>query len=241
MDKGDIVKEWLYYANMDVTSADYLMTMIPAPYEIICYHCQQSAEKFLKAYTIYYGADDNDFKNWFRKWYRKNRIDENNNRKSENLWTYFEAAQIHNAFLLGYAEDAWKSLDGFLDDPRFGGMSIYFESEYSGTEMLPYNNAPDKKGWLKKGAIGANMPHNWTSAEMFNLLRDMFVREDLNNNKLLLANGIPEIWRKPGNKIGVKNMPTMFGEVSYMITFKENGNYDIDYKNETPAEYSVML
>ena len=189
-----------------------------------------------------YGADDAEFKNWFHKWYLKNRLDENNDRKPENLWTYFEAAQIHNAFLLGYVEDAWKSLDGFLDDSRFGGMNIYFEGTYGATEMLPYNNAPDKKGWLKDGATGGNMPHNWTSAETFNLIRDMFVYDDQDNGRLLLANCIPKIWRKPGNIIGVKNMPAMFGEVSYTITFKEDGEYEseVNFAGK-PAEYKIML
>jgi hypothetical protein len=187
-----------------------------------------------------YNREDKEFTNWFRKFYGENRIDEDNTRKPENLWTYFEAAQIHNAFLLGYVEEAWKSLDGFLDDPRFGSMNIYFEGEYGRTEMLPYNNAPEKNGWLKEGAAGANMPHNWTSAETFNLIRDMFISEDSENGRLLLANCIPEIWRKPGNTVGVKNMPTMFGNVSYIITFKENGEYGIDFDGGE-AKYTVML
>lgn len=190
-----------------------------------------------------YGVNDENFKNWFHQWYKRNRLDSNNNRKPENFWTYFEAAQIHNAYLLGYVEDAWKVLDGFLDDPRFGEMNIYLEGGYGNSETLPYNNAPDKKGWLKEGATGANMPHNWTTAEAFNMLRDMFVREDIDNNRLLLANCVPEIWRKPGNTFGVKNMPTMFGEVSYIIKFKENGEYniDVDFQSGKACGYKVML
>jgi len=46
-----IVGEWVYLAQMDydyaLKSAD---TFHPAPVEIICFHCQQSAEKILKAY-----------------------------------------------------------------------------------------------------------------------------------------------------------------------------------------------
>jgi HEPN domain-containing protein len=46
-----IVGEWIYLAQMDydhaLKSAD---TFHPAPVEIICFHCQQSAEKILKAY-----------------------------------------------------------------------------------------------------------------------------------------------------------------------------------------------
>ena len=40
---------------MDLSSAAYLQNMQPVPIEIICYHCQQSAEKFLKGYLALRG------------------------------------------------------------------------------------------------------------------------------------------------------------------------------------------
>lgn len=40
---------------MDLNSAEHLLTMHPIPIEIICYHCQQSAEKYLKGYLVFYG------------------------------------------------------------------------------------------------------------------------------------------------------------------------------------------
>ena len=47
-------KRWIEYANMDLQTAEYLaQKMRPAPYEIICYHCQQSAEKYLKGFLIW--------------------------------------------------------------------------------------------------------------------------------------------------------------------------------------------
>lgn len=57
MQKDDIVKEWLNYANMDMISAQYLTSLKPMPYEIICYHCQQTAEKLLKAYIIFHDGE----------------------------------------------------------------------------------------------------------------------------------------------------------------------------------------
>ena len=41
-------KEWLAYAEIDLASAEFLLAMWPLPITIICYHCQQSAEKCLK-------------------------------------------------------------------------------------------------------------------------------------------------------------------------------------------------
>ena len=53
-----IVAEWLRYANMDFATAKFdFENMHPAPLEIICYHCQQAAEKFLKAIIIDYNKE----------------------------------------------------------------------------------------------------------------------------------------------------------------------------------------
>ncbi len=53
MDKHNIVDEWLNIAEMDMASAKFLQNMHPVPVEIICYHCQQSAEKYLKGYLAF--------------------------------------------------------------------------------------------------------------------------------------------------------------------------------------------
>ena len=50
MRKEDITDEWLTYARTDLSAAKHLTQMAPQPMEIICFHCQQSAEKALKAY-----------------------------------------------------------------------------------------------------------------------------------------------------------------------------------------------
>jgi len=49
----DLVKEWYRFAMMDFSTALHLNdTMYPKPLEIICYHCQQSAEKIFKGFLI---------------------------------------------------------------------------------------------------------------------------------------------------------------------------------------------
>jgi len=52
MDKKYIT-EWFRFANMDLETAEYIQGKRPQPLEIICYHCQQSAEKYLKGYLVY--------------------------------------------------------------------------------------------------------------------------------------------------------------------------------------------
>jgi HEPN domain-containing protein len=48
----EYAKEWLFFAEMDLSSAEFLRGKWPVPLEIICYHCQQSAEKCLKGLLV---------------------------------------------------------------------------------------------------------------------------------------------------------------------------------------------
>jgi HEPN domain-containing protein len=53
------IAEWINYADLDLGVADHMMKFYwPTPVEIICYHCQQSAEKYLKAYLVYEGIEE---------------------------------------------------------------------------------------------------------------------------------------------------------------------------------------
>lgn len=50
--------EWLRFSKMDYDCAKYLSDIPyhPKPFEIICYHCQQAAEKAVKALIIFTGS-----------------------------------------------------------------------------------------------------------------------------------------------------------------------------------------
>lgn len=51
-------KEWYDMAVMDLKVAEHLdETFHPKPLEIICYHCQQAAEKAIKALIVHYGGE----------------------------------------------------------------------------------------------------------------------------------------------------------------------------------------
>lgn len=54
MGNNELINDWIRIAEMDYESAVFLQGMYPKPLEIICYHCQQSAEKFLKAFLIFH-------------------------------------------------------------------------------------------------------------------------------------------------------------------------------------------
>jgi HEPN domain-containing protein len=49
------VREWLRLADDDLYSAKILNEAIRSHYEIICYHCDQATEKYLKGYLTFRG------------------------------------------------------------------------------------------------------------------------------------------------------------------------------------------
>ncbi len=55
MDNLSIAQEWFVIANTDLASATFLQNMHPIPIEIICYHCQQATEKYLKGFLASHG------------------------------------------------------------------------------------------------------------------------------------------------------------------------------------------
>lgn len=58
MDRHDVVAEWLQIAYEDLDNAQFLFdNKHPKPLEIICYLCQQSAEKSLKGYLCDCGIE----------------------------------------------------------------------------------------------------------------------------------------------------------------------------------------
>ena len=57
MDNNILAKEWFTFAEADLQSALFLLNMHPVPLEIICYHCQQSAEKYLKGFIALNGGE----------------------------------------------------------------------------------------------------------------------------------------------------------------------------------------
>ena len=54
MDKRDIWL-WFDFGDADLETAEHSLTMYRLRLEIICYHCQQAAEKYLKCYLLYNG------------------------------------------------------------------------------------------------------------------------------------------------------------------------------------------
>ena len=58
LDRKEEYREWLAFAQTDYDCAKYLneAPLYPKPLNIICYHCQQAAEKAVKGLIVYFGS-----------------------------------------------------------------------------------------------------------------------------------------------------------------------------------------
>jgi HEPN domain-containing protein len=52
----DLAKQWLAKAENDLLNADNNLKSEIVPYDTVCFHCQQAAEKLLKAYLVARGV-----------------------------------------------------------------------------------------------------------------------------------------------------------------------------------------
>jgi HEPN domain-containing protein len=53
MDKNQDALYWFEYADNDFEAVTILSGQLKPKYEIVCYHCQQCAEKMLKGFIAY--------------------------------------------------------------------------------------------------------------------------------------------------------------------------------------------
>ena len=54
----EVVRQWIELADKDLALAEHTAkTMWPIPHEIVCFHCQQFVEKYLKAFLVSKGQE----------------------------------------------------------------------------------------------------------------------------------------------------------------------------------------
>lgn len=56
-EETEIAKQWLAKAESDLLNADNNLKAENVPYDTVCFHCQQAAEKMLKAYLVARGKE----------------------------------------------------------------------------------------------------------------------------------------------------------------------------------------
>lgn len=118
-------------------------------------------------------------------------------------WRYFALATAHQALLGGNRETAARTLQLHFDEPQMRGWYVLDE----GGGSAPGNWPKLRTTWRAEVA----MPHGWSIAELWLLMRDSLVHED--GDRLVLLAGVPEEWLS--GEIKVRDLPTSFGKLSF--------------------------
>lgn len=53
----ELLKQWIEKADHDLIAANMILALNPIILDIACFHCQQAAEKFLKAFLLAHGQE----------------------------------------------------------------------------------------------------------------------------------------------------------------------------------------
>lgn len=115
----------------------------------------------------------------------------------DHYWPYAGMDLALGYLMLGQRERAWTMLDWTLDhDPTHGFFSW-----------------PEGMSRKDLSLAEGDMPHGWMCASYISLVRNMLVRES--GRDLVLLSGVPKQWLKSGARMGVTDLSTEFGKVSF--------------------------
>jgi hypothetical protein len=82
-----------------------------------------------------------------------------------------------------------------------------------------------------------DMPHTWCGSDFLNSVRTMFVYEEDEAERLVLAAGVPVAWLDQG--VSIKDWPTVFGVLSYELKRDSDAwalTYELRGRDEKPTQ-----
>lgn len=126
-------------------------------------------------------------------------------RQGQQAWdayTPYEVRSVEAFVRLGDRERAWGLLDFLMTGQRPPAWHHW-------AEVVWRDPATPK--------FFGDMPHTWIGAEFIRAIRSLYVFERERDQALVLAAGIPEDWLKAGAVVGVGQLPTWFGNLSYRL------------------------
>jgi hypothetical protein len=123
----------------------------------------------------------------------------------QSAYTPYELRSATAFLLLDEKEKALNMLNYFLKDRRPLNWKHWAEVVHEDYDRPQY--------------IG-DMPHAWEGAIYVNLARSLFVYEKGNN--LHIAAGVNSKWLESENEVKVENLPTYYGNISYVMTRKQS-------------------
>lgn len=141
---------------------------------------------------------------------------------------------IDHAYTYGYLltemqrQEIRKTLLGFWSMFAFG--------------MTRDTYSPVEVSMIETGENHYTLPHLYSLTEQLRLLRALLVRED--GDVLWLGQGLPTAWLEAGKHVAVNDAPSEFGDLSYRIDARNNGQMHISVNppvRRVPKEIHLCL
>jgi hypothetical protein len=145
-------------------------------------------------------------------------------------WHYFTLAATHQALLAGNREAATGTLANYLAHPH---VRSWFLLDEGGPSAVG--------GWGRVNSRwpgNVAMPHGWSLAELWLLMRDSLLFED--GHRLVLLAGVPEDWLLGGAPIRVE-LPTEFGPAGYSYRYHDGVGKLTLLGHHPPGGYLLRL
>jgi len=135
-------------------------------------------------------------------------------------YTPYEVRTIGTFVYLDQKRRAHELLDFFMGDRRPPGWNHWAEVVWSGRDT--------------PGFIG-DMPHTWVGSDFIRSIRSMFAYEREFDTSLVIGAGIPEAWLMSGDGVGVSDLPTYYGPITYsMRRTTEGASVDLSGRINVP-------
>jgi len=123
---------------------------------------------------------------------------------AKGIWNYFASFYAHAHLWAGHGEKAADVLYAFAN--HASPLGAWRE------EQMPRGEGE---------RIVGDMPHNWASAELIRLVRDLIVLE--RGDELHLLQGLPRAWLEPDAMLRFEGVETDFGPVDVRFDVDANG------------------
>ncbi|MGD2011772.1 MAG: amylo-alpha-1,6-glucosidase, partial [Desulfobacterales bacterium] len=134
-----------------------------------------------------------------------------------NNYSAYEIRIIGALVRLGKRAEAMELLEFMLADRR----------------ILPWNQWPEIS-WRDPSSPSfmGDLPHTWISGEYILALRSLFVYETEADKTLVIAGGVAPEWLTEGHEVGVENLPTYYGKISYSLRLEEPNTLRLTLKGD---------
>lgn len=140
-------------------------------------------------------------------------------------YTPYELRNVGALMRLGRRDRAMQALDYFFADRRPAAWNGW--AEVVGRD-------------LREPRFIGDMPHAWISSDYIRSALDLFVYERDSDHAMVLADGIPHDWLDTATGVGVRDVRTPYGPLSYLMV-RNSGVIVVDIAQgvEAPGGYVV--